>query len=66
MVLEMIPLLGGFIPLDISVLAKIVELFVRDVAVKQEIGKVLVLRAVGGFELVGVEIEPGKNLLVWW
>ena len=66
MVLEMIPLLGGFIPLDISVLAKIVELFVRDVAVKQEIGKVLVLRAVGGIELVGMEIEPGKNLLFWW
>ena len=67
MVLEMIPLLSGFIPQDISVLSKVVELFVCDVAAaKQEIGKVLVLRAIGGIELVGMEIEPGKNLLFWW
>ena len=64
--MELIPLLGGFIPLYISVLSKVIEFFVCDVAVKQEIGKVLVLRAVGGIELVGMEIEPGKNLLFWW
>ena len=66
MVLEMIPLLSGFIPFDVSVLSKVVEFFVGDVAVKQEIGEVLVLRAVGGIELVGMEIEPGKNLLFLW
>ena len=66
MVLEMIPLLSGLLPFDVSVLSKVVEFFVGDVAVKQEIGEVLVLRAVGGIELVGMEIEPGKNLLFLW
>ena len=59
-------MLGGLIPLYISVLSKVIEFFVCDVAVKQEIGKVLVLGAVGGIELVGMEIEPGENLLFWW
>ena len=64
--MELIILLGGFIPLYISVLSKVIEFFVCDVAVKQEIGKVLVLGSVGGVELVGMKIEPGKNLLFGW
>ena len=64
--MELIPLLGGFIPLYISVLSKVIEFFVCDVAVKQEFGKVVVLGSVGGVELVGMKIEPGKNLLFGW
>ena len=35
MVLELIPRVGGFIPLDMSVLSKVGDVFVSDLAVEK-------------------------------
>ena len=61
----MIPLVRGFIPLDMSVLSKIGDVFVSDVAVEKEVGQVLVLGSVGGVELVGMKIKPVEELFFW-
>ena len=48
-----------------GVLSKVSDVLVSDVAVGKEIGNVLVLRSVGGVELVGVKFEPVKELVCW-
>ena len=63
--MELIPLVCGFIPLDMSVLAKVGDVFVSNLAVEKEIGNVLVLGAVRGVELVGMEIKPVGELFFW-
>ena len=53
------------IPLRMGVLSKVGDVFVSDVAVGKEMGNVLVLRSVGGVELVGVKFEPVEELVCW-
>ena len=63
--MELIVLLGGFIPLDIGVLPEISDVFVCDVAVEEEVGQVLMLRSVGSVELVSMKVKPSEDLLLW-
>ena len=63
--MELIILVSGFIPLRMGVLSKVGNVFVSDVAVGKEIGNVLVLRSVGGVELVGVKFAPVEELVCW-
>ena len=57
-------MLGGLIPLDVGVLPEVRDVFVCDVAVKEKVGEVLVLRSIGGVELVGMKIKPSEDLLL--
>ena len=63
--MELIVTVSGFIPLHVGVLSKVGDVFVSDVAVGKEIGNVLVLRSVGGVELVGVKFAPVEELVCW-
>ena len=46
-----------------GILSEVGDVFVGDVAVGEEIGNVLVLRSVGGVELVGVKFKPFEKLV---
>ena len=60
----MIILLGGVIPLGVGVLPEVGDVFVCDVAVEEKVGNVVVLRSIGGIQLVGMEVEPSDKLLL--
>ena len=62
--MELIVLLGGLIPFDIGVLPEVSDAFVCDVAVKEKVGEVLVLRSIGGVELVSMKVKPSEDLLL--
>ena len=63
--MELIVLLGGLIPLDVGVLPEVSDVFVCDVAVKEKVGQVLMLRSVGSVELVSMKVKPSEDLLLW-
>ena len=69
----MVVLLGDVVPFDVGVLSEVSDVFVSDAAVEEEVGDVVVLRLIGGVQLVGMKIKPcGKwfvrrfLLVMWW
>ena len=57
-------MLGSVIPLGVGVLPEVGDVFVCDVAVEEKVGNVVVLRSIGGIQLVGMEVEPSDKLLL--
>ena len=57
-------MLGGLIPFDIGVLPEVSDVFVCDVAVKEKVGQVLMLRLIGSVELVSMKVKPSEDLLL--